>query len=207
MGLAAVERLAAAAASRGPVHVLASIGATHGSEVAGPRALSRPASPASLLDVARDHDILVVVAHGEAASPASAGILLVDQRGSVERLDVARMAASPGAFTGATILLLSCETGKVGGAFHDAGGVAGALIAAGARVVIAPLWPVRLDVAVTVAEAVLHGLAAGREPFEVLADLQVPEAGTGVVLGPAPPMAVQNRISALQRLAFVSWVG
>lgn len=86
------------------------------------------------------------------------------------------------------------------------------LIAAGAKAVVAPLWPVRLDVARGVAEAVLHGLADGREPFEVLAAMRAtaassPTSSSSVTLGPAAPLSKQAGLADLQRLAFVTWVG
>lgn len=211
-GSPSVARLEQVASRRAAVRVLASAGERHGAEVGGLTALAAAASPAAVLEAAPDHDVVVVIAHGEAPSAEAAAILLLDEHGAVQRLDVATLTAHPGAFTGATALLLSCETGRVGGAFHDPAGIAGALIAAGAKAVVAPLWPVRLDVARGVAEAVLHGLADGREPFEVLAAMRAtaassPTSSSSVTLGPAAPLSKQAGLADLQRLAFVTWVG
>lgn len=203
---AVMRRLAAVSAERGDVSMLASVGRTHGALPLGVRALSGPASPTNLVRRALDHDVFVVVAHGEAPSPEQASLLLIGGGGELQRLDVPALAASDEAFVGATVLLLACESGRVGERFHEPGGVAGALIAAGARLVVAPLWPVRLDVASAVCEAVLLGLTNGEEPFEVLANLP-PHGLGGPLLGPAPDLASQEQASRLQRLAFVSWVG
>ena len=206
-GQPAAQRLVDTSSSRGDTSALVSVGERHGPSLGVARTVTGPASPANLLRRARDHDVLVIVAHGEAQTPESAALLLLDEAGEVQRLDVAKLAAHPGAFTGATVILLACESGRVGAGFHEPGGVAGALVAAGARAVIAPLWPVRLDVAEAVAEAVLRGVAAGEEPFEVLARVQAGGDGRGAMLGPAPALNVQNQASGRHRQAFVSWVG
>jgi hypothetical protein len=206
-GKPAAQRLVDTASSRGDTSALVSVGEKYGPSLGVARTVKGPASPANLLGRARDHDVLVIVAHGEAQTPESAALLLLDETGEVQRLDVAGLAAHPGAFTGATVILLACESGRVGAGFHEPGGVAGALVAAGAKAVIAPLWPVRLDVAEAVAEAVLRGVAAGEEPFEVLARVQAGGDGRGVMLGPAPALNVQNGAAARHRQAFVTWVG
>lgn len=206
-GLPSAQRLVDTASSRGDTSALVSVGEKHGPSLGVTRTVTGPASPASLLRRARDHDVLVIVAHGEAQTPESAALLLLDEAGELQRLDVAKLAAHPGAFTGATVILLACESGRVGAGFHEPGGVAGALVAAGARAVIAPIWPVRLDVAEAVAEAVLRGVAAGEEPFEVLARVQGGGDGRGAMLGPAPALNVQVRAAGRHRQAFVTWVG
>jgi tetratricopeptide (TPR) repeat protein len=206
-GLPAVQRLLEAATERGDARALVSVGDKHGPAAGVARAVPGPASPSYLLERARDHDVLVVVAHGEAPAPESAALVLLDAAGEAQRLDVSMLAANPGAFTGATVLLLACESGRLGGGFHEPGGVAGALVAAGAKAVVAPLWPVRLDHAEQVAVAVLRGLAAGEEPFEVLARVQSSGDGQGPMLGPAPALDVQHRAATRHRQAFVIWVG
>lgn len=203
----AARRLVTASRARGEVSALVSVGKQSGGDVYGVSTLSGPASPQNLLRRARDHDVFVIIAHGEAPSPEAAALLLVNEDGEVERLDLTALATHTGAFTGATVVLLSCESGRVGDAFHSPGGVAGALIAAGAKAVVAPLWPVRLDVAAEVAEAVILGLDAGVEPFEALAALRVSGRGGGPTLGPAPTLARQDQAADLQRLGFICWVG
>jgi hypothetical protein len=72
---------------------------------------------------------------------------------------------------------------------------------------VASLWPVGLDVAEQVGVAVLEGMAAGEEPWNVLARLQV-QVGDSPLLGrPAPSLAAREALQELQRLAFVAWVG
>ncbi|MCK6505659.1 CHAT domain-containing protein [Myxococcota bacterium] len=206
-GVPAARRLVEVAAPRGETRALVSVGDQHGTAVGLPHALTGPASPSSLLRRARDHDVFVIIAHGEAPAPDAAALVLLDERGEPQRLDVQGLAAHPGAFTGATVILLACESGRVGSAFHEPGGVAGALVAAGARAVVAPLWPIRLDVAEEVAVAVLRGLADGREPFEVLAALESDSAGAAPLMGPAPAVEVQRQRARRHRQAFITWVG
>jgi hypothetical protein len=121
---------------------------------------------------------------------------------------VAMIGQAPDRFAGAKVLLLACEGGRVGASLVEPGGMAGALLSAGARYVVAPLWPIGLDVAVQVAEAVLQGLTASEEPWEALARLQVSMTGEAPHLGgPPPPLAERLAAQELQRLSFVTWVG
>jgi len=160
----------------------------------------------SLLSRVRDHDVLVAIAHGQSSSPETAALLFVGRDGSVDPLDVEMLQQHGDRFTGLTIILLSCESGRVFDSFHDPGGVAGALIAAGARAVVAPMWPVRLDVAEAIAQAVLDGLAVGLAPWQALASTQPARTG-GPALGPGPSLGSQRLAETLQRAAFVTWVG
>ena len=79
----------------------------------------------------------------------------------IARLTEDMLAASPLAFAGSTIMLLTCSAGQVTADLADPGGLAGTLLTAGARCVVAPLWPVRLDVATDVAEVTVR-LERGR---------------------------------------------
>lgn len=208
-GRAALEEIADRARRAGRVRRLASCGSRFGAVLLGPAQdlRDRPSSAADILGEAREHDVVVLIAHGEAPTPEDAAVLCVSESGGVDRLDVAALGRSPDAFCGATVVLLSCETGRIGDALAEPGGVAGALLAAGARAVVAPLWPVRLDVAVEVAREVLDGLHGERGPAVALARLRATHAQGGPTLGPAPPVSAQRAASALQRQAFVTWVG
>jgi CHAT domain len=134
--------------------------------------------------------------------------LCLDASGHLNRLDVTMIAQAPDRFAGVTVLLLSCDGGRVGPSLAEPGGMAGALLSAGARCVVAPLWIIQLDVAVQVGEAVLRGLAAGEEPWETLAKLQVSVTGDAPHLGGPPrPLPERRAEQELQRLSFVTWVG
>ncbi|NUQ72064.1 MAG: CHAT domain-containing protein [Polyangiaceae bacterium] len=209
-GLAALERLVAAATRRGSVRSLASAGPRFGRALLGDHAHVRdtPASAHDLLAEGIEHDVIVILAHGEMDTPESAALLCIDRSGAIEKLDVEMLARNPSCFAGATILLLSCESGRIGAALAEPAGIAGTLISAGARVVVAPLWPVRLNVAARVGEAVLEGLADGEEPSRLLARLQIQGGADAPLLGrPPPTLADRETNEALQHLAFVTWVG
>lgn len=209
-GLPALESLARVAAERGAVRLLGSVGRSSGRTLLGDRTVVRntPASAANLLAEAGEHDMIVVLAHGRVDAIEDAALLCLDEDGDLDRLDVTMLARHPDRFAGATVLLLSCETGRASDSLAEPGGVAGTLVSAGARHVIAPLWPVQLDVAVQVGNAVLRGIQRGAAPWEVLAGLRIDVADDAPTLGgPPPPLATQREHRRLQRLAFVTWVG
>lgn len=209
-GIAALESLARSAAEAGPVRVLGSVGGRFGRTLlpAHPDVRDTPASAHDVLAEAAEHAVIVLIAHGEVDALDDASVLCLDGSGALDRLDVKRLAQSAGRFAGATVVLLACESGRVGDALAEPGGLAGTLISAGARCVVAPLWPVRLDVAVQVGTSVLLGAARGEAPWEVLARVQVDGAEGSPQLG-RPPLSWTEREAAraLQRLAFVTWVG
>ena len=209
-GVAVVKTLTDAASTRGPVRLLGSEGERFGRGLLGDNLLVRdtPASAHDVLAEAGEHEIVVLIAHGRVESLEDAALLCVDAAGEIDILDVALLAQSPDRLAGATVLLLSCDGGRVGDSLADPGGVAGTLVSAGARCVVAPLWPVRLDVAAQVGEAVLRGLAGGEEPWDVLAGLHVQGRKESPLLGGPPPSLSDRRAEqSLQRLAFVVWVG
>lgn len=209
-GVLTLEALERAAARRGPVRLLGSVGERFGRALLGERSVVRdtPASARDVLLEAAEHETVVLVAHGEVETPEDAAVLCLDASGNIDRLDVATLGLSPDAFAGTTVLLLSCEGGRMGDSLVDPGGLAGTLLAAGAACVVAPLWPVRLDAAKQVGRAVLDGMASGDEPWTVLARLQVHAHGDSPTLGrPAPSLSERRAEQALQRLAFVAWVG
>lgn len=209
-GVPALEALSRAAAASGPVRILGSVGGCSGPALLLGSANVRdtPASASDVLAEAGEHQVIVLIAHGEVESLEEAAILCVDGRGCIDRLDVTRIGRKPDRFAGATVLLLSCEGGRVGDALAEPGGIAGTVISAGARCVVAPLWPVRLDVAVQVGEAVLRGIAEGASPWEVLAKRQIVGAeGSPRLGGPPPSLSERQAAHDLQSLAFVTWVG
>lgn len=193
-GVPTLERLAHVASKLGNVKGLASVGAHFGAALS-PKVPFRdsPASAADLLREAAYHETIVLIAHGECEDPAEASFHCIDAQGRHDRLDVAMLMRSAEAFSRATVLLISCSSGRVGDSLVNSGGLAGALIASGARCVVAPLWPVRLDAAERVAAAVLRGISAGRDPWEVLAALSGSTAGGDVEL--------------IQQRSFIAWVG
>lgn len=209
-GVLTLEALERAAARRGPVRLLGSVGERFGRALLGERSVVRdtPASARDVLLEAAEHETVVLVAHGEVETLEDAAVLCLDASGNIDRLDVAQLGLFPDAFAGATVLLLSCEGGRMGDSLVDPGGLAGTLLAAGAACVVAPLWPVRLDAAEQVGRAVLDGMASGDEPWTVLARLQVQARGDSPTLGrPAPSLSERRAEQTLQRLAFVAWVG
>ena len=209
-GVPTLEALERAAARRGPVRLLGSVGDRFGRALLGERSVVRdtPASARDVLLEAAEHETVVLVAHGEVETLEDAAVLCLDASGNIDRLDVAQLGLSPDAFAGATVLLLSCDGGRMGVSLVDPGGLAGTLLAAGAACVVAPLWPVRLDAAEQVGRAVLDGMASGDEPWTVLARLQVQAHGDSPTLGrPAPSLSERRAEQTLQRLAFVAWVG
>ncbi len=210
LGVSTLEALAQAASRRGPVRLMGSVGKRFGRALLGDRSEVRdtPASARDVLLEAAEHEVLTFVAHGEVESLEEAAVLCLDASGNLDRLDVAQLALSPSAFAGATVLLLSCESGRVSDSLIEPGGLAGTLLSAGAACVVAPLWPVRLDAAEQVGRAVLEGLATGDDPWTVLAKLHLNADGGSPTLGrPAPSLSERRADEAFQRLAFVVWVG
>lgn len=209
-GLPALESLERAAAQRGPVRLLSSVGKRFGRALLGERSMVRdtPASARNVLLEVAEHESIIIIAHGEVETLEGAAMLCLDESGKIDRLDVAQLGQAPEAFAGATVLLLSCEGGRMGSSMVDPGGLAGTLLAAGAACVVAPLWPVRLDAAEQVGRAVLDGMASGDEPWTALAKLHVHGHHDSPMLGrPAPSLSERRAEQALQRLAFVVWIG
>ncbi len=169
----AVKELRSTAEKRGPTRIVGSIYDSYGYALFGetPTVRDTPASPQSLLAEAELHDVIVLLAHGNMDDTGNARIVGVDRDGARRPLDVATLVRHPESFAGATIILLSCETGLLGGGLAEPGNIAGTLLSAGARCVIAPLWPVRLSHAVAVGNELLNGLATGKKPWEVLTTL------------------------------------
>lgn len=165
-----------------------------------------PASPEDVLAEAPNHDIVVVLAHGGAGTQEMAALECVDAEGRGVLLTGRDLAAHHDAFANATVVLLACSAGRIGGELHTPDGVAGALLAAGARAVIAPLWTVTVNVAIYTAQKLLDGFAKGLRPWQVLANLPAHVFEPGPTLdGPSPADKRAGRVVQLQ--SFVVWLG
>jgi hypothetical protein len=136
-----------------------------------PGLVNAPADPTGFLDEALDAQLIILVAHGYVEPPLVAELSLVEADGRVTPLPLQTIAQDPRRIADKTFLLLSCETARTGTWSHQAGGLAGALLACGARRLIAPLWPVVVNPAIDLGEAILVGLAASRDPTQILLDL------------------------------------
>lgn len=208
-GRHAVDLLVAAAEPRGKVRRMGSAGPRFGRALLGndPGVRDTPASPRDVLLEAAEHDLVVLVAHGELKHDGTAALVCIDRDGTSTRLTDDMLADEPEAFAGSTVVLLSCSAGQVTSMLADPGGVAGTLVSAGARCVVAPLWPVRIDSATHVAELVLRGSALGEEPSQVLTYIQRRRTDGGPHLGPPASLEDRRKLDALQHLAFIAWVG
>ena len=208
-GRRAAELLAAAAEPRGKVRRMGSAGRRFGRALLGndPGVRDTPASPRDFLLEAAEHDLVVIIAHGELNPDGTAALVCVDRDGTITRLTDDMLADAPESFAGSTVVLLSCSAGQVTSMLADPGGVAGTLVSAGARCVVAPMWPVRIDAATHVAELVLRGSALGEEPPQVLTYIQRRRTDDGPHLGSPVSLEDRRKLDALQHLAFIAWVG
>ncbi|MBK8263878.1 MAG: CHAT domain-containing protein [Nannocystis sp.] len=136
-----------------------------------PGLLDAPPEPDGVLQDLVECKRIVILCHGVTEGVDNAAVLLLDAEGREARLDLRRIAEDPRSFAGATVLLLACETGRAGPWIHRAAGFPGVLLACGARRILAPLWPVFCDVALTVGRTVLRALDRGTSPADVLAEL------------------------------------
>jgi hypothetical protein len=199
-------RLARLAESVGPLRVRMSRGPLFGQALgtACPGLIQGPASPEDICRELKEADVALFLCHGEVSGPRQARLFLLNGAGAVAALDMEHIADEPQRLAGTTVVLLSCETGRVGDWLHRAAGLSGALLACGARSVIAPLWPVRLEPAVAVGEALLKGLPEGREPSVTLHALQAPEGGVMLGRVGSEQLAAEK---AWSLKAFVHWMG
>jgi hypothetical protein len=204
----AVDRLVTAAEPRGAVRRMGSAGRRFGRALLGrdPGVRDTPVSPQDLLDEAAEHDHVVIIAHGALAADGTAAMACVDREGSITSLTDDMLAEAPATFAGSTVVLLSCSAGQVTSMLADPGGLAGTLLSAGARCVVAPMWPVRIDVATRVGELVLRGATFGEEPSRVLDFLQRRGAEALLTTGVPPTTVEEQQAVALQCLGFVAWL-
>ncbi|WP_204484978.1 CHAT domain-containing protein [Archangium primigenium] len=169
-----------------------------------PGLVEGPASPDAILHDMAEVDVAVLLCHGEVDGPRDARLMLVDDTGAVAPLSMSRLAEQPQRVAGASIVLLSCETGRVGDWLHQAAGLAGALLAGGARSVIAPLWPVLLGPAWEVGRSVLAVLHQRGDPSEALRGIQAPEQGPALGRSAGGEQARQRDWSLK---GFIHWRG
>ncbi|XXT23819.1 hypothetical protein WME94_19975 [Sorangium sp. So ce429] len=121
-------------------------------------------SPAEVCRRLPEHNVVVVIAHAahDPERPERSQILLLGESGPAA-LEAGRLAESADLLRGAAVFLLSCEAGAAGELSAAPVGMAGVLLAAGAAVVMAPLWPVLAGVALGIGESVLRSVAEGVE--------------------------------------------
>jgi hypothetical protein len=202
-----VKNLLTEAKRSGSARALVSAGAVYGRSLASLTPIrNTPASPEDLLAEVPNHDLVVVLAHGRAGSQDQAALACVNEDGTLALLTGKHLASHHDAFVGATVVLLACSSGRIGGDLHTPDGVAGALLTAGARAVIAPLWSVYLGVATHAARAVLRGFAKDRSAWRVLAELPAHIIAVGPVLD--EPTDDQRRAArSVQLQSFVVWLG
>ncbi|WP_245769026.1 CHAT domain-containing protein [Stigmatella aurantiaca] len=194
-------QLAQLVASAGAPRALLSQGGKFGRalRLSCPGLVERPASAGDVLRELTEADVVMFLCHGGVAGPRKATLQLLDEVGSDSELALEQVGADPRRIAGASIVLLSCETGRVGDWIHRAAGLAGAFLASGARQIIAPLWEVPLGGALIVGRAVLDSLTQGGDPSLALHTLQLPESQVG---GASP----RHSGRAWSFKAFVHWI-
>lgn len=191
------------------VHVLVGRGARWGRSLAPNTngVADLPPSPDEVIDALGRAGLTVLLCHGRAERPGDGRLRLLDHTGADAWLDVEALTATVGRLREATILLLSCETGRVAPMPHAVGGLAGALLAAGARAVVAPLVPVSLSIALELAADAVRSPSLDDLPAHVarLRDgAAAPETST---LGRrAPRSDAASPEGRWQRESFIVWI-
>lgn len=163
-----VADLADAFASTARIEMLAASGSTYGKALlpTAPAGLvaDRPASPEEVMARVQGSGLVLILAHGayQPDDPTKSTFVLVDANGQEAKLTAQEISERPGLLGDAVVVLLSCESGASGRLDAGPSGLAGALLSIGARVVIAPLWPVLLGTAIRIGRAAVEHLAGGR---------------------------------------------
>jgi len=156
------------------------------------------------LDRQVEHDLVVVVGHG-LSNGRDGEIHLLDRQGQPAVLRADDLLSNPRALAGASVLLLSCHTGRAGHLIHRPGGVAGACLMAGAREVVAPLHAVEFRAAINTAVPLIRAFVEGATLSKALSTLSHSD-GQLAPLGPhLGPIEAPRKRSALD--SFVCWVG
>jgi CHAT domain-containing protein len=119
------------------------------------------ASVDALTHLARHHDVVHLACHGLywPEHPSSSGLRLGDRwvtSGEILRMDL----------SGCLVVLNACATGRAHDTTTESIGLAWALLAAGARGVVATTWPVDDHVALEFADRFHRRLAEGESPAE-----------------------------------------
>ena len=170
-----VADFADAFASTTRIEMLAACGRMYGKALlpTAPAGLvtDRPASPEEVMARVQGRGLILILAHGayQPDDPAKSTFMLVDADGQEAELTAQQISERPGLIGEAVVVLLSCESGASGRLDAGPAGLAGALLSAGARVVVAPLWPVLLSTAIRVGRAAVEHLA-NRRPITNIPD-------------------------------------
>lgn len=204
MGRSIFDKAAQLASQGEPARMLFGRDACSGTAL-HPQALNAHPSADNVLRELDDASLAVIIAHGTAETAEDAWLHLLREDGSEDRLDVQALMADPGVVDGLRVILLACESGRTGDRPNQPGGIAGALISAGAKEVVAPLWPVSVPNATAVGRALLEGRAQGKGFAQVLARLDGLPCVTGPQLGRVSK--AKKAAAHWDKAAFVSWVG
>ncbi len=204
MGRSIFDKAAQLASQGEPARMLFGRDACSGTAL-HPQALNDHPSADNVLRELDDASLAVIIAHGTAETAEDAWLHLLREDGSEDRLDVQALMADPGVVDGLRVILLACESGRTGDRPNQPGGIAGALISAGAKEVVAPLWPVSVPNATAVGRALLEGRAQGKGFAQVLARLDGLPCVTGPQLGRVSK--AKKAAAHWDKAAFVSWVG
>lgn len=145
------------------------------------RQLGPRTSAKQLLNAVAAHDLIVVIAHAADDEDGEPCLICVTPEGRSDPIPAREFSQRHAdAFDDAKVILLSCSAGRVGDGEGRLTGIAGGLISAGARVVVAPMVAIKLSLAVRVAAAVLEGMIGGREPWDVIAAMTHEDEATAV---------------------------
>ncbi len=205
LGTAAIEGADRLSGRLDSCRVVVGVGPNHGPSLL-PRAVDLHPTVRHTIQELDSAAFAVVLAHGATEGPDEAWIELLNEDGGPERLDVGALARDPGAVSELSVVLLSCETGRAADHADVPGGVAGTLLLAGAREVVAPLWEVGLHSALNVADALCRARSAGTDLSVALATVAKQSLPQG---GPAlgRPSPVDREAASWDAAAFVRWVG
>lgn len=148
-----------------------------------------------------DHRLILILAHGyyDGERPEKSAFALIGPQGEPAMLTAEQLAERPDLLRRAVLVLLSCETGAAGVLAAAPEGLPGALLAAGAAAVVAPLWPVLRDDALRVGKRVARAIAMGVELGEAVQ--------TAIRLAHAEQDADAAPTSPIGRAPFVAWTG
>jgi len=119
----------------------------------------------------RSYDLILVVAHGEAASPLDSGqLVLEDEHGGPSPYSAEAFASALTGHRGCHVFLCACSSAEVVGE-NPLAGVAQRLITAGqAGSVVAMQRPVTVDAGLKVSTSFLSSLQSGSDIFEAYRD-------------------------------------
>ena len=131
--------------------------------------IDAPAAPDGVLEDIRECSRLVLMCHGGFNQSGDPVLCLVDENGEGVDLPLDRIASDPGAFVGATVILLACSAGRPSTESYRVDGLPAVFLACGARRVVAPLWPVYVEAAKEIGAALLTALEGRQRIDEAVA--------------------------------------